>query len=182
MTHLPVTSLRAGRGTPRRPRVWLRWTLWRIGWRNFLPHGTAPWSRMLGPRPRTTSGRRSPRRGSVATSTTLSGGTNGGSRSPKFRRCGSTWRRVAGLQTPCRVFRSPPRIYRPNVTRTLQPCNPREGRQWPRLEVERAELQPTVDDETGDRPYHGPEPQICRTHTQALVGEGCPACYREWNE
>ena len=36
--------------------------------------------------------------------------------------------------------------------------------------------------ETGDLPYHGPEPQICRKHTQALVGEGCPACYREWSE
>ena len=65
------------------------------------------------------------------------------------------------------------------MTRTLQPPG---GEAVAQAEVERAELQPTVDDETGDRPYQGPEPQICRKHTQALVGEGCPACYQEWNE
>ena len=48
--------------------------------------------------------------------------------------------------------------------------------------AEGPEVQSTADDETGDLPYHGPEPQICRKHTQALVGEGCPACYREWSE
>ena len=61
---------------------------------------------------------------------------------------------------------------------TLQP----EGSE----EVDRAnaggsEMQSTVEDATGDLPYQGPDPRICTKHCQALIGEGCPACYREWS-
>ena len=43
------------------------------------------------------------------------------------------------------------------------------------------EMQSTFADETKDLPYDWAQPQICSRHTQLLVGEGCPACYRDWS-
>ena len=83
---------------------------------------------------------------------------------------------------PLQVFSEPPAYIPTKLDENPATLQPPGGEAVAQAEVERAELQPTVDDETGDRPYHGPEPQICRKHIQALVGEGCPACYREWNE
>ena len=83
---------------------------------------------------------------------------------------------------PLQGFSEPPAYIPTKLDENPATLQPPGGEAVAQAEVERAELQPTVDDETGDRPYHGPEPQICRKHTQALVGEGCPACYREWNE
>ena len=83
---------------------------------------------------------------------------------------------------PLQGFSEPPAYIPTKLDENPATLQPPGGEAVAQAEVERAELQPTVDDETGDLPYHGPEPQICRKHTQALVGEGCPACYREWNE
>ena len=89
------------------------------------------------------------------------------------------------LAEGCRVadsvqgFSDPP-AYMPNKpdenSATLQPPGAEDVAQ---ANAEGAEMQPTFDAETGDLPFHGPEPQICRKHMHPMTDGICEVCAYE---